>query len=622
MIDLGKVKLIIWDLDDTFWSGTLSEGQIRWNERNIQFIKNLTDAGIINSICSKNDHGQVMTVLADAGLWEYFVFPRISWNPKGEIVRDTVAEMNLRAENVLFIDDNPSNRSEVQFYSPEISVCGPEEIVELCEACEKLPKKDPGHSRLKQYHLLEKKNAERKSASSNEEFLYASRIQVAIRHDCVNHVERIHELIMRTNQLNFTKNRITKEDLLALIADDACSCGYVSVTDRYGDYGISGFYAQKDNRLEHFLFSCRVMGMGVEQYVYSALGRPDLSIVGDVASTVDEAEAPGWINADIKSEDLGEKPKKAQKKLPKMLFKGPCDMEQILGYLENDECIVSELTYINPETGVSIESYNHTMHIVQAKTVSAERQRTIISELPFSSPEFFSDKIFSEENCIVFFSLFTDPNLGLYRRKETGEVVAFAEYCYDLTDQQNWQGYMDGSIFNANCQFTEDTLRDFSDKYAFIGRIAPEQVLDNLIYIRKNMPEDTMLVLFLGVEFPYPANKQKSCADRHLYHQKLNALVRQWAAKEKNVAVLEFGDFVKSPSEMYNNINHFIKPVYYHMSQKVIDIANQYSQLHPVKRRSWLYMQKTYLDQKMLLLEKTAIYQWASAVKHKILRRF
>ena len=141
MIDLGKVKMIVWDLDDTFWCGTLSEGQIRWSERNIQFIKNLTDAGIINSICSKNDHDQVMTVLSEAGLWEYFVFPRISWNPKGEIVRDTVAEMNLRAENVLFIDDNPSNRSEVQYYSPKISVCGPEEIDKLCEACEKLRKK-------------------------------------------------------------------------------------------------------------------------------------------------------------------------------------------------------------------------------------------------------------------------------------------------------------------------------------------------------------------------------------------------------------------------------------------------------------------------------------------------
>ena len=28
MYDFEKIKLIVWDLDDTFWSGTLSEGDV------------------------------------------------------------------------------------------------------------------------------------------------------------------------------------------------------------------------------------------------------------------------------------------------------------------------------------------------------------------------------------------------------------------------------------------------------------------------------------------------------------------------------------------------------------------------------------------------------------------
>lgn len=621
MINLCKVKLVIWDLDDTFWNGTLSEGQIQWSEGNIHLVRALTDAGIINSISSKNDYNQVKDILTGAGLWELFVFPQISWNPKGEIIRDTIQEMNLRAENVLFIDDNPSNRNEAQFYSPQITVCGPELIPEIISSCETLPKKDPGHTRLQQYHLLEKKNAERKHAISNEEFLAHSRIRVSVGLDCENHVDRIHDLIMRTNQLNFTKKRISKEELIALLEDSSFSCGYVSVTDRYGNYGISGFYAMKNCCLEHFLFSCRVMGMGVEQYVYSVLRCPDLFVVGDTASVVRSGQTPEWINQDADTGNMDEKPKRNPSILPKMLFKGPCDIEQILGYLAQDESFALELTYINPETGVSIESYNHSMHIVQAKTVSKERQKTIISELPFSSPEFFSDQIYSNDNRIVFYSLFTDPNLGLYRRKETGEVVAFGEYCYDLTDRDNWKGYIDGTIFHANCQFSEKILEEFSNKYEYIGRMTPEQVLDNLMFIRKNMPRNTILVLFLGVELPYPDNTQKSYEDRHLYHQRLNALVRQWAENEENVTVQEFGDFVKSPREMFNNINHFIKPVYYHMAQRVIDIANQYAQTHPMKRRSWLYMQKTFLGQKMLLLEKTTAYQWVKSVKQKVFPR-
>ena len=37
MIRLDSVKLIIWDLDDTFWSGTLSEGGAILPDENAAF---------------------------------------------------------------------------------------------------------------------------------------------------------------------------------------------------------------------------------------------------------------------------------------------------------------------------------------------------------------------------------------------------------------------------------------------------------------------------------------------------------------------------------------------------------------------------------------------------------
>ena len=56
-----------------------------------------------------------------------------------------------------------------------------------------------------------------------------------------------------------------------LINDCSYNCGYVKVSDDFGDYGIVGFYAIKDNRCEHFLFSCRTLGMGIEQYTFNYL---------------------------------------------------------------------------------------------------------------------------------------------------------------------------------------------------------------------------------------------------------------------------------------------------------------------------------------------------------------
>lgn len=46
-MDLSIIKLIIWDLDETFWSGTLSEGGINIPECNKRLIKNIVDSGVM-----------------------------------------------------------------------------------------------------------------------------------------------------------------------------------------------------------------------------------------------------------------------------------------------------------------------------------------------------------------------------------------------------------------------------------------------------------------------------------------------------------------------------------------------------------------------------------------------
>ena len=58
---MDTVKLIIWDMDETFWKGTLSDGEVSPAARNISIVKQLTDRGIVNSICSQNDFKKVAT---------------------------------------------------------------------------------------------------------------------------------------------------------------------------------------------------------------------------------------------------------------------------------------------------------------------------------------------------------------------------------------------------------------------------------------------------------------------------------------------------------------------------------------------------------------------------------
>lgn len=50
-----RVRLVIWDLDETFWKGTLTEGGVTRNDRAAETVVSLARRGIVSSICSKND---------------------------------------------------------------------------------------------------------------------------------------------------------------------------------------------------------------------------------------------------------------------------------------------------------------------------------------------------------------------------------------------------------------------------------------------------------------------------------------------------------------------------------------------------------------------------------------
>ena len=70
----SKVKLVIWDLDETFWRGTLSEGQVEGIGQNIDIVHKLIDRGIMCSIVSKNDYSEVEKKTERVGIVGLFYF--------------------------------------------------------------------------------------------------------------------------------------------------------------------------------------------------------------------------------------------------------------------------------------------------------------------------------------------------------------------------------------------------------------------------------------------------------------------------------------------------------------------------------------------------------------------
>lgn len=568
-INIKSIKLIIWDLDDTLWIGTLSEGEVNMPFTHIDLIKNICDAGVINSICSKNDETEVITKLNSLKISDYFVFNSINWNNKGERIHQTISDMSLRNVNVLFIDDNLTNLKEVEFYNPGINISTPEIIPSLIKYFKSCPKTDSEHKRLGQYKVLENKKVESLNYNSNEEFLHNCNITLQINRDCQNKIDRLYELSLRTNQLNFTKRRISFDEFQRAISN--LDCGYITVQDRFGDYGIVGFYAINTlNELEHFYFSCRTIGQGIEQYIYSILGFPQLDIKGDVAVVLDKHTKPSWIKekeySGIKYEQQSLIHENSQ-----FLFKGPCDMSSMIGYLQINTGVTTEFTFID-NLGHSIENHNHSAHIYGLKTFTQEQFNFLKSECFFIDKENFESDIFKHNYRIIFLSTLIEGQYGLYRRKESGEIVAFGHYDYPLTDRNNWEKYINNSVPTYNYRITKNDLELFASKYEYIGRTTPDMYITFLKFLLSSINPDTTICLILGSEIAYNNETETTYYDRAVYHSQLNKRIKALVQENQRLRYIELTKYIKDQNDFTNNINHFKPKVYYSFAKDVLSI--------------------------------------------------
>ena len=589
-IDFTKVKLIIWDLDETFWKGILSEGPICPIQENIDLIKSLTDHGIVNSICSKNDWQPTIDKLKELGINDFFVFKSIDWTPKGPRISKMIKDMGLRPVNCLFIDDNIVNLNEAKFYEKELMIAEPSILPELHQFLESNSPSDQKHKRLRNYQVLEQKQAAKAEATDNLAFLYDSNTRVEINRDCMEHIERISELVARTNQLNYTKVRSSQEELDALCKDDDVDTGYVTVRDRFGDYGIVGFFAVKDHRCLHFLFSCRTIGQGVEQYVYATLGHPLLKVNGDVVNPVTADDAPAWINQENKTKNT-----QTEKSHMKIILKGACDLKVMSEYLQTDN-VIEEFTYTGRKNGNWVEHQNHSINYLQWSFLTDSIKKELLEECIFNDEEMYKTAIYDDDIAVIFLSTMIEPNLGIYRRKKDGLCIAFGEYLYPLTDRNNWDAYIQGDIFNAQNHFTKEWLEDFSKKYEFVGHLSPEQILNQAKELLKKVNPHTKVCYMLGSEMPFEKNTQKNYEGRHLVYKAINDLFREYAKQEDRLLLIDFNTIIRGQQDFTNNINHFQRRVYYEIASKANEyIGNVTGEKLQQKSKFYLY-KKSFID--------------------------
>lgn len=563
MYDINeKIKLVIWDLDETFWKGTLSEEGIEINVNNIWLVKHLNSRGIINSICSKNDHFIAKEKLEEIGVWDQFVFPKISWSPKGEIIQSLLEEMSLRSENVLFIDDNIMNLEEAKFLMPNINIATPDHLEDIHKSPFLQGKEDSNFSRLNQYKILELKSSEKSEfRSSNYDFLKQSQIVVECLEYASEYFKRIFELVERTNQLNFTQNRPTINELEEQLNQNR---NYVvKVRDKYGDYGVVGFISICDAKFEHFLFSCRTMNMGIEGFILKRFS--NISTSKFVKKFSSDIENYDYINSHL-SENFSNK-SIVQKMTGRAILIGSCDLEQTAHYF-NDERLLTHFNKVNKH-GLDVR-WDHTQMIVERLKGLNEEQLASISEMPFM-PNLTED--FLDPECKYFIlSLLTDYSRGMYRHKSLNYTVAYEHYNNNLIE------LFDKGLFPPTLNLKKKYFQKLRDNFSYQGVITPEKLVSN-IYEILELIGDRKLIVINGAELNNTFENSWE-NDSFKTHMKLNQAIE--TINHDRFSIIDVRSFVNSENLLTDNLRHYKKEIYKIIAE---EIANRVSDDMTLKRK-------------------------------------
>lgn len=287
----SRKKCLVLDLDNTLWGGVLGEvGPQNINIsktgpyrvfRDFQYeIKRLKDTGVLLAIASKNyieAVERVFQVNQDIILkLDDFVSIKANWNPKSQNIIEIREELNIGFDSIVFVDDNPFEREEVKNNLVDVIVPEfPQRIVDMKNFAvnlfdeyfftEKLTNSDK--NKTKQIKNFIKFNTEKRDSTNIIDYLNSLDMKVKININDLKNIDRIAQLINKTNQFNLTLNRYDKEYLMNFMNNgNLIFTG--ELEDKFGTHGLSILamveVSENDAELTNFLMSCRAMGRYLE----------------------------------------------------------------------------------------------------------------------------------------------------------------------------------------------------------------------------------------------------------------------------------------------------------------------------------------------------------------------
>ena len=304
------VKVVAWDLDNTIWDGILIEDgtdKLVLKPGIVNIIKTLDERGILNTVVSKNNPDEALEYLSTVGLSDYMINPKIGWDQKGLYLKSLIKEFNVGENTFAFIDDSPFERDEAKSLNPEIRVYDAAVYNSLLDLPEFNPPISADSIHRREYYQSEKHRHDAQSSFNGEYllFLKSCQIRLNIYTPTESKIDRIQELVQRTNQLNFSGNRYGRDEIRAILTDPRYETFSLDCEDKYGKYGTVGFAIIDKHkiRLIDMMFSCRVQSKRVEHaflgFLLSYYRKQDLEKFSAIFNKTDRNAKAGAVFDDL-----------------------------------------------------------------------------------------------------------------------------------------------------------------------------------------------------------------------------------------------------------------------------------------------------------------------------------
>ncbi|MGW0520131.1 HAD-IIIC family phosphatase [Crossiella sp. NPDC003009] len=294
---MSTVKCLVWDLDNTLWNGTLLEGDdVGVSEEIRAVVKTLDARGILQSVASKNDHDLAWAKLEQLGLAEYFLLPRIGWQAKSLSVREIADRLRFAHDTIAFIDDQPTERAEVNHHLPTVRCYPADAAAGLAELPEFSPATITPDSRRRREMYdagFRREAGQAEFAGSDQDFLRSLELRMDIGRADAAELARVEELTLRTSQMNATGVHYSDETLRGLIADPRHEVLTATMADRFGPHGAIGVLLLRTGaaawHLKLLATSCRVVSFGAGAVILNWLAdqaaRSGVHLVADFRRT-------------------------------------------------------------------------------------------------------------------------------------------------------------------------------------------------------------------------------------------------------------------------------------------------------------------------------------------------